>query len=200
MKLFRKTPPFNPVLTFPEKVQDRVRQEYAAATQILEYGSGGSTVLAAGLGKPVVAIESDRAWSEEMNGFLAANFPGAPAKVIHSDIGRTKSWGKPRNTKGLLEYHKYPLAIWDAPDFVAPDLILIDGRFRAACFCAAVLRISQATRVLFDDFFGRAEYALVERLAKPVDQIDRMAIFDLQPGQDCREELTWMIGSFVQPR
>ena len=48
-----------PKLTLPEAEASALRAAYAAAEVVLEYGSGGSTVLAAEAGAEVWAVESD---------------------------------------------------------------------------------------------------------------------------------------------
>jgi hypothetical protein len=200
MRIFGRTPPFDPQLTFPDEEQAFVRQEYARAGRILEYGSGGSTRLAADLGKPVIAVESDKGWARQMNALLAKRAPGAEAVVVYADIGPTVEWGKPATPEAMARYHRYPLQIWNRPGFQHPDLILIDGRFRVACFCASLLHITRPTRVLFDDYHGRASYAVVDRLVKPALKVGRMAVFDLVPGPIAPQEWTWIAGSFVDPR
>jgi hypothetical protein len=198
--MFRKPQLFAPRLTFSPAVRDRLGADYAAADTILEYGSGGSTVLAASLGKQVFAVESDALWAQQMQGYLDTHHPDAKVRMHHADIGRTKSWGRPVNDKRMADYHRYPLAVWDLPGFVQPDLILIDGRFRVACFCTAILKIDRPTRLLFDDYENRLDYRIVETLVKPTLMVENMAVFDLVPGLQPRDHLTWMIGSFVQSR
>jgi protein O-GlcNAc transferase len=200
MKLFRKNQPFVPRLTFSPAVLQCLRDAYTQAETILEYGSGGSTDLAASLGKRVFSVESDRVWAQSMRDYLNAAYPSAEVTTHYVDIGRTKSWGRPVNGKRMADYHHYPLAIWDSAGFVVPDVILIDGRFRVACLCAAILKIDRPTRVLFDDYSNRPDYAVVEAYVKPSAIVENMAVFDLVPTSVPKDHLTWMIGSFVQPR
>jgi hypothetical protein len=51
------------VLTFGAEESECLCRHYEAAGTILEYGSGGSTVLAAELGRTVFSVESDKAWA-----------------------------------------------------------------------------------------------------------------------------------------
>jgi hypothetical protein len=94
------TPAF--ALTFPEAEAAFVRAQYQAATVILEYGSGGSTVMAAELGKTVVSVESDLDWAERLAEHLAPI--SATAVVHHADIGPTGAWGVPMRP---AEYAKF---------------------------------------------------------------------------------------------
>jgi hypothetical protein len=185
-------------LTLPEAEADFLRDAYGRATTILEYGSGGSTVLAAELGKPVVSVESDKAWADR----LAAHLAGLSdqAAVHHVDIGPTKSWGRPRDTSGATRYHLYALSVWDREDLGDPDLVLIDGRFRAACLAAVMLRATRPTTVLFDDYADRPYYHDVEKLARKEQTVGRMARFTVTPGPIPATMLTQVIGWFSDPR
>ena len=185
-------------LTLPDQEADLVRRSYAAAGMILEYGSGGSTVLAAELGKPVISVESDRAWAERLQQKLSTVSPDA--RVHFADIGRTGKWAKPLDNSAAQSFHAYPLSVWDRPDIGEPDLVLIDGRFRAACLVAVLLRARRPTTVLFDDYLERRYYHDVERLARKEETIGRMARFTVTPGSIPPEMLTQAIGWFTDSR
>ena len=60
--------------------------------------------------------------------------------------------------------------------------MLIDGRFRAACLAAVLLRAKRPTTVLFDDYAKRGYYHRVEQLARKEEMIGRMARFTVTPG------------------
>jgi len=193
-----RTAPSEFKLTMPEREAAYVRKAYAEAGVILEYGSGGSTVLAAELGKTVISVESDCAWAERMEQKLATVSPDA--RVHYADIGETGNWGGPVNNKTAQTFHRYALSVWDHPDFEAPDLVLIDGRFRAACLVAVRLRATRPTTVLFDDYAERAYYHGVENLAHKEGMVGRMACFTVTPGPIPPEMLTQVIGWFTDPR
>lgn len=176
-------------LSFPADVADLVRTHYFQARTILEYGSGGSTILAASMpGKYVMAVESDRTWALDLQ--MQIDRAALPSAVLvwHVDIGTTGRWGRPTNDEAWQKYHHYPLSIWSEPFFRHPDVVLIDGRFRAACLVATALHISRPVTVLFDDYVDRPAYHVVERLSVPVRTVGRMAEFLLEP----RPAETWM--------
>lgn len=184
------------VLTLPEKEALFLTEAYTNADVILEYGSGGSTVTGAKLGKIITAVESDPIWANDMNRALYDAGLQHLGKVIFEDIGAVGKWGKPLNNYAFERYHNYPLAVWDGPSFISPDVILIDGRFRVACFVSALMRIQKPTLILFDDYKERSEYHIVERILEPTQLVGRMAIFHAVPNIDIKKHLTWMIGSF----
>jgi hypothetical protein len=185
-------------LTFAPKERRFVVRHYEAAETILEYGSGGSTVLAAKLGRTVTSVESDRAWADRMAAHVATISDSA--RVHYADVGVTGPWGVPMKPREFRKFHAYALSVWDRPDFREPDLVLIDGRFRAACLVAVLLRARRPTTVLFDDYLKRGCYHGVESLARKEEVVGRMARFTVTPGQIPPEMMTEAIGWFTDPR
>jgi hypothetical protein len=78
--------------------------------------------------------------------------------------------------------------------------VLVDGRFRAACLVAVLLRAKRPTTVLFDDYLKRGCYHGVEKLARKEEVVGRMARFTVTPGQIPPEMMTEAIGWFTDPR
>ena len=189
-----------PVLTLPPDEAEAVRHHYSQARVILEYGSGGSTVVAAEQpDKVIFSVESDREWAAGMQAWFTLN-PGASEPRIHyADIGPTKAWGHPKDLKLHRKWPGYVLSVWDRRDFVAPDLVLIDGRFRLACFMAVLLRTKAPVTVLWDDYVGRRRYGRAETLIKPSGFHGRMARFDVTPMSLPAEALGILADSFHDP-
>jgi hypothetical protein len=185
-------------LTFPQAEADAVRAAFASANEILEYGSGGSTVVAAQLGKRIISVESDPDWAERMTTTLAGI--SDQARVHYVDIGETRQWGYPKWRDGFERYHGYALSVWDRPDLSEPDLVLIDGRFRKACLAAVRMRAKRKTTVLFDDYTERDFYHAVEKIATIEETIGRMARFTVTPGPIPPELTTEVIGWFASSR
>ncbi len=185
-------------LTFGARESDFLRRHYEAAETILEYGSGGSTVLAAQLGRTVFSVESDKAWADR----LAAHVdPISPDVHVHyADVGPTGPWGVPMKPREHRKFPGYALSVWDRPDFVEPDLVLIDGRFRASCLVAVMMRATRPVTVLFDDYLKRGYYHAVERLARKEEVVGRMARFTVTPGTIPPDMVTQAIGWFTDPR
>jgi hypothetical protein len=192
--------PKRPDLTLPPDAAAQLRTDYGRAQTILEYGSGGSTVVAAELGRTVFSVESDAAWLAGMEAWFAANPPAGRVQMHHGDVGPTGDWGMPSDPGAFRKYPGYATSVWDRADFIAPDLVLVDGRFRVACFVTAFLRTTQPLRLLFDDYADRDHYHRVETLVRPTGFAGRMAIFDLQPAPLPRDALGWIAASFADPR
>ena len=188
-----------PVLTLPEAEADCLRAQYSAAGVILEYGSGGSTVLAGELGKTVLSVENDLDWADAMDAWFAQNPPKGQVTLHRVDIGKTEKWGMPSGDAGWRSYNQYPVSVWDRDDFRQPDLVLIDGRFRAACLLTVMMRTLKAVTVLFDDYAERTRYHAVERWIRPVAMHGRMAGFEAAPWTLPPRDLAAVLKIFNRP-
>lgn len=189
-----------PVLTFPEAEAAAVTAAYQSAGVILEYGSGGSTVLAGALpDKTVFSVESDAQWAADLQAWFVQNPPKSRVNLHAVDIGPTGDWGAPVNQRGWRRYHHYPLSVWERDDFVHPDVVLIDGRFRLACLLAVLHRITRPVVALFDDYQNRKPYHRAEHLVRPSSFIGRMARFDLSPRRLSPDDLALFVDAFSRP-
>ncbi|WVV49030.1 hypothetical protein THH46_12020 [Pseudomonas sp. NA13] len=86
-----------PQVTFPEEVAVYLRRIYSQASVILEYGSGGSTIIAARMpGKSVISVENDAHWAKNMQDWIAsAELPSRPV-IYPVDVGETGKWARPK--------------------------------------------------------------------------------------------------------
>jgi len=83
-----------PELTFSKPEADWVTQAYKESKVILEYGSGGSTVLAGEqLGASVYSVESDLQWAANLSAWFVANPPLANVQIHPVDIGKPVAGG-----------------------------------------------------------------------------------------------------------
>lgn len=168
----------------PEAESALLRETYGRAGVILEYGTGGSTVVASELpGRTVFAVESDRDWAQMMRGWFDQNPPaeGTQVDVIWSDIGATKEWGHPVDDGEWRRWPRYPLEVWELPEFRQPDVVLVDGRFREGCALAAAFLAEKPLTLLFDDYAQRKQYHKVEEFLGQPEVTGRMARFEITP-------------------
>lgn len=193
--------PTRPELTLPAAEAACLRAAYENADVILEYGSGGSTVMASEMAdKSVVSVESDKNWADMMCAWFAANPGLSTPKMHYADIGPTGQWGMPEGNKRWRAWPKYPLEIWKSESFRQPDVVLIDGRFRIGCLLATLFSTQKRVDVFFDDYAGRDPYHAVERFVKPAEIIGRMARFEIQPTQLIGDQLLDVIQMMTRPR
>jgi len=148
------------------------------AESYLEYGSGSSTILASELGvKTIITVDSDRVWTEAVR----AKLKDAPGKiaVLHCDVGPTGEWGVPSDASGVTRFHRYPIMPWVEARTagVSPQVVMVDGRFRVACFLYSLMCATPGTIILFDDYIGRVQYSVVEQFCPVHETFGRMAGF-----------------------
>lgn len=182
----------------PEDEVALVTRSYEGARVILEYGSGGTTWIAARMaGKLVFSVETDQAWAYQLQHDLDAADTASPVVVYYSDIGETARWGRPVLTPDSWRlFHKAALDIWEEPFFRAPDVVLIDGRLRMACLVTVMLYTRKPVTVLFDDYADRPMYQMVERLIKPAQVVGRMARFDVVPDMIAQSDMGFVVSLF----
>lgn len=185
----------------PAEEAAAVRAAYDGARVILEYGVGGSTSFASGLaGRTVFSVEGDAAWLERMTAWLTANPPAADVRLHAGDIGATREWGYPASNGAFRKWPGYALSVWERPDFVQPDTVLLDGRFRVACFLTVLVRATAPVTVLWDDYGDRPPYHRVEEFVRPVATHGRLARFALEPMPLPPGALRLLAESFMDPR
>ena len=176
----------NYTMTFTHACNDYVQKQYKKANVIVEYGSGGSTLLGAKFGKYVVSVESSSSWLLGLLGSaVEQNLPGKIVP-IWADIGETKEWGFPVDDSKWKKWPDYSRLPWQfcKQHNLSPDVVLIDGRFRLACFLSACIYVTKETLILFDDYEDRKYYHIAEQLFPKIDVIDkRMAVFKVVPNK-----------------
>lgn len=164
----------NEIALFGEAIKD--------AGSFLEFGCGGSTVLAAHVGvRRIVSVDSDRAWLAKVGQapeVLRAEF------VSHFvDIGPTGHWGTPTDPAHAPKWHKYYVDVWDR--YREPyDIIFVDGRFRVACALYSLIQMRPGATMIIHDFWSRPEYHCVLRYLECTQRVDDLAVFKALPAFD----------------
>jgi len=152
----------------------RFKQELEKATSYLEYGSGGTTLLADQRNIPTISVENDRFYARA----VAAQIKGPCVTQVVVSTGLTREWGFP-----LFHSLKKAQAYTKAGSMARfPDFILIDGRWRVACALASAQRAKLHGRkatLMFDDYEGRPHYHRIERLLGEPEMAGRAAIFQI---------------------
>ena len=189
-----------PVMTLPPQEAATLAAAYQAASVILEYGSGGSTLLAAALpGRRVFAVESSAIWMAKMEIWFHDHPPKAQVMLHHANIGKTRDWGFPADNRLVARWSAYPVSVWDRADFSHPEVVLIDGRFRLACALTVLFRITKPVTVLIDDYAERPGYTKIEQLVGPPQMAGRMALFEFMPQAMQVAHMQWIMAAFASP-
>lgn len=164
----------------------------------LEYGCGGSTIYVANKLKnaDIFSVDTDKQWIDKVsNEIIQVN---ASFHIAHVDLGEVEDWGFPKNTDKYRSFHKYTIEPWFSARRYSqvPDLVLIDGRFRVACFLYTLLSSRIGTKIIFDDYFDRPNYFVVEKFCDVIGRHGRMAEFVATKNYNI-EELVAVYGEYT---
>jgi hypothetical protein len=137
----------------------------------------------------VRSIETSKEWALHIQ---AKNLPNV--EVLHIDLGPVGGWGRPLGYEKRETFDAYREAGF--ADGFSPDVVLVGGRFRDACFLSSMLFCKSGTRILFDDYSPRPEYHVVEEIFKPQQQNERQALF-FRPQEIDDSEITRLLDHFT---
>ena len=156
---------------------DFYREHARRAASILEYGAGGSTVIAAECNVPsLYSVDSDARWIARLarEPAIAKLVELGRAKLVHVDVGPVRRWGRPRSRLHAWKWPRYARRPWLDKD-LRPDLVLIDGLFRIRCILETLRRVTPDTKIMLHDFSPqRHRHALP--FVEPVEVVDRLAL------------------------
>jgi hypothetical protein len=149
---------------------DLLKSYVSNASSYFEYGCGGSTVLVNSYPniKRMVSVDSCLEWIEKTKEQISdAN----KLNFYYVDInGNCSGWGSPIDNSKISDWIKYPNSILEQKeDF---DLVLVDGRFRAACCAAAAMKMSKNSFLLLHDCERYNDILLTK-----IDQVGSLAVF-----------------------
>lgn len=135
---------------------------------ILEYGSGESTLEIAKICKSIVSVEHQSIWYNKLINFIPYNCKLLlyPPDKLYKEGGHCGTYEEFKTyINSPIEYGPY-------------DIILIDGRARVEC--AKICKIlSKPNSLIFVHDFDRKEYQEIKNILNFVDQVHTMAKFKL---------------------
>lgn len=168
-----------PQMTAAEVTQ--LELQLAGRESLLEFGSGGSTIVAARQVGRIVSVDSDPAWLTR----VAAELTHVPVEFTpyHADIGPVGEWGWPADESRLRDWPHYHAHIWRHLSG-SPDAVLVDGRFRVACLLQAIIHCRPDTMLIFHDFWNRPHYHIVLKHADVLARVDSLAVLRAKPQID----------------
>lgn len=162
--------------------QALLHEQFSKTRTYLEFGMGGSTLAAARRGLSTTSVESNKEWISKVLVDIASKIDAAAIRItaLFADIGPIKEWGIPASQDFRHQWPNYYLAIWGRVQEI-PDFILIDGRFRTACFICAALAVPSTTRIAIHDFRDgdavRSSYEKVLEFAVIEKSVETLYIF-----------------------
>jgi hypothetical protein len=148
----------------------------------LEFGCGGSTMLAQELGvRQLISIESDKAWAAAVRDqpAIRPKVASGEYRVTWVDIGPTTVWGHPVDRQNAGRWPDYSMEVWKKLDQM-PSLVLVDGRFRLSCAIQTLIHGGVDTRLAFHDFEREYYHAILE-FTDVVEQVDRLCVMTRKP-------------------
>jgi hypothetical protein len=141
---------------------------FRSAKSYVEFGCGGSTLLASKLMTGVVtAMDSSKEWIEKVRAECQKSPDQVQPRLINVDIGPTGDWGRPIDESTIDRWPQYSGIVWDYEGTQDADLYLVDGRFRVACFIETLMHCKPDAVILIHDYAPRLEYHIVEEFARP---------------------------------
>jgi hypothetical protein len=165
-----------------------VRECFSKAGSLVEFGSGGSTLLAARSPslRRIWSVESDPAWIAKLRAetdVVTAERAGR-LRLLEAEIGAVAEYGFPRDEESREAWPRYYESVWDDAGASDADLVLIDGRFRVSCALAAIARCRPHAVLLFHDFWNRTPYHPVLAFTDWLGSCDSLAILRRKPSMD----------------
>lgn len=160
----------------------------ASSTVYGEYGVGVSTIWVSRNTKAhIISVDSSREWIAEtqrnMNS-AAGDTSGRQTSLNWIDLGDIGSWGRPLSYDKRENFIHYCMAPWSKA--IKPNVVLVDGRFRVACFLASLLNADAGTAIIFDDYVERRHYHVVQEFLSPSHASGSQAVFVVPEARDKR--------------
>lgn len=164
---------------FPVEERELFESLLETTDHYLEFGGGSSTIsaLSSGIAR-VTTLDSDGALLTTLQEVFPvvrrdASQVFEPMRLSAPAIG---PWGYPLGNRKTDFPRQYRTILAGLPP---ADLVLIDGRYRVACFLEVLRNLTQPVVVLWDDYAVREEYHVVESVVGKPELVGRMGKFVL---------------------
>lgn len=177
------------------------RAHLSGARTLLEYGCGGSTLFALDAGVPRIwSVETDPGWIAGLRDLPPIRQAEAAGRLtlLHADIGPVGPWGRPLAETPDPAWLDYPRLPWRRIGGEV-DVVLVDGRFRAACLLVALEHLpADATILLHDLVPERRSYLQPLGFLEPVEIVGTLGVFrpprvlDQAGIRACLERVQWI--------
>jgi hypothetical protein len=152
------------------------------SSNYLEFGAGGSTVLASRLVRErITAVDSSQEWLDKARDACSAVGTAASLDLVLADIGPTGQWGYPIDKSAIARWPGYYENVWTRPAVHDVDFCLVDGRFRVACFLHSLLCCRADMLLAIHDFDNREKYHVLREIAREVAMADNLSVFLPRP-------------------
>lgn len=170
---------------------DSMFKEQIKTTKVYgEYGAGQSTHWVLNNTRcKIHSVDTSDEWVK----FVQSN-TSERLDIRWVNLGSVGCWGRPNSYEKRDDIPNYLNSIWQRKE--TPDLVLIDGRFRVACFLSTLLNAPTGSRIIFDDYTNRKRYHIIEEIIKPTRLCGRQAMF-LVPSNFDKSKTSEMLNKFT---
>ena len=160
---------------WPYRLPPRLEALSLRGARVFEWGSGASTSWLVSRGASVVSVEHDAEWAAK----TADAVPSAEVLTVPPTTSGTVT----SEVEPGFYFDAYVHAIGSRGDF---DLVVVDGRARAACLMAALDHIAPGGTLLLDDSHRRRYRDAICGVPWP-----RTRVRGLKPGDVISETSLW---------
>ncbi|GAB5536881.1 MAG: hypothetical protein Rubg2KO_31300 [Rubricoccaceae bacterium] len=162
-----------------------------------EYGCGKSTVwVSRHADCDMVSVDTSREWIGRVQSMLGSS--SRQRRLVHVDLGEIGRWGTPVSYAQRHRIIEYVSAPW-SDESRKPDVVLIDGRFRIACFLYSLLHSSPGCVIIIDDYSDRPHYHVVEEFCAVSRRVGRQVMF-VTPDSINRSDIEAELSKFMYVR
>ncbi len=137
-----------------------------------EYGVGNSTIwVLENTSCKIISVDTDKKWINKIN----ASKNKKRIDINWINLGEIGNWGRPKTYKYRKYFIDYISNVWNFD--LKADVILVDGRFRVACFLFSLINAKEGSIIIFDDYVDRPHYHVVEEVLKIYKKCGRQVFF-----------------------
>jgi len=150
----------------------------------LEFGAGGSTAVVASSPniKKAYSVESDPQWVSllKKEDVVSRAIADGRLELMWADTGAVGDWSYPKDNSSMSKWPNYSAPPLD--DDFPFDTVLVDGRFRVACFLKTLRRIAPERRkeivlMVHDYTIRKDKYRAMEDFADIAEQTHTLTVF-----------------------
>ena len=137
-----------------------------------EYGIGDSTTwVLENTSSRIISVDTDKKWINKVD--ISKRKKGIDIHWIN--LGEIENWGRPKTYEYRKRFIEYISNVWNFN--LKADVILVDGRFRVACFLYSLINAKEGSIIIFDDYVNRPHYHVVEEVLGIYKKCGRQVVF-----------------------
>ena len=137
-----------------------------------EYGVGDSTIwVLENTSSRIISVDTDKKWIDKVD--ISKNKKRININWIN--LGEIENWGRPKTYEYRKHFIEYISNVWNFN--LKADVILVDGRFRVACFLYSLIKAKEGSIIIFDDYMNRPHYHVVEEVLGIYKKCGRQVAF-----------------------